>query len=271
MLFTDALKYAWAGVLMQLYTEESEGKVVTIHHPVTYMSGLFRGSQLNWTALTKEVYAIYMSIKKLSFYVTDVEITLRSNHLPLKKFLLKNMLNSKVNNWAIKLETFNIHFKHISEIWNTLADTLSRIVKIDPDMKPDTEKEGYEFGYSCFKEFPPAEVTNIEEQITKDVKLQPDEEISVPETECTLPVPTTKLCSLQLRDTLCQKKAKQVNTNTDTSKSYHIDTNGILRKLFQDNEEVFDTVVLPKILIDPVLLLAHDSSGHNGFHRSICP
>ena len=145
-----------------------------------------------------------------------MEITLRSNHLPLKKFLLKNTLNSKVNNWAIELETFNIHFEHISGIWNTLADTLSRIVKIDPDMKPDTKKEGYEFGYSCFEELPPAEVTKIEEQIMKDVKLWTDEEISVPETECTLPVPMTKLHSLQLRDTLCQKKAKQVNTDTDT-------------------------------------------------------
>ena len=195
---------------MQPYTKEVEGKVVTVHHPVTYMSGLFRGSQLNWAALTKEAYAIYMSVKKLSFYVTDVEITRRSDHLPLKKFLLKNTLNSKVNNWAVKLETFNIHFEHISGIWNTLADTLSRIVKIDPDMKPDTEKEVYEFGYSCFEELSPAETMNIEEQIMKDVKLQPDEEFLTPETECTLPVPTAKLCSLQLRDTLCQKKQSKL-------------------------------------------------------------
>ena len=265
MLFTDTLKYAWAGVLTQPYTKEAEGKVVTVHHPVIYVSGLFRGSQLNWAALTKETYAIYLCVKKLSFYVTDGEITLRSDHLPLKKFLLNNTLNSKVNNWDIKFETFDIHFKHISGIQNTLADTLSRIIKIDPDMKPDTKKEGYEFRYSCFEELPPAEVTNIGEQIMKDVKLWPDEEISVPGTGCTLQVPMTKLHSLQLKDTLCQKKAKQVNTNTDTSKSYYIDTNGILRKLFQDNEEVFDTVALPKIPIDPVLLLlAHDSSGHNG-------
>ena len=88
-LFTDASKYTWAGVLTQPYTEETEGKVVTTHHPVTYVSRLFRGSQLNWAALTKEAYAIYMSVKKLSFYLTDVEITLGSNHLPLKKFLLK--------------------------------------------------------------------------------------------------------------------------------------------------------------------------------------
>ena len=114
VLFTDASKYAWAGILTQPYTEEIEGKVVTTHHLVTYVSGLFRGSQLNWAALTKEAYDIYMSIIKFSFYLTDMEITLRSNHLPLKKFLLKNALNSKVNNWAVELETFNIKFEHIS-------------------------------------------------------------------------------------------------------------------------------------------------------------
>ena len=65
MLFTDASKYAWAGALMQPYTEEMEGKTIIVHHPVTYVSGLFRGSQLNWAALTKETYVIYMSFKKL--------------------------------------------------------------------------------------------------------------------------------------------------------------------------------------------------------------
>ena len=68
---------------------------------------------------------------------------------------------------------------------------------------------------------------------------------------------------------LCQKRAKQVNTNTDTSRLYYSDTDGILRKLLQDNEEVFNTVVLPKILIDPVLQLAHDAAGHNRFHLSV--
>ena len=122
MLLNDASKYAWAGVLTQPYTEETEGRAITVHHPVTYVSGLFRGSQLNWAALTKEAYVIYMSVKKLSFYLTDAEITVRSNHLPLKKFLLKNMLNSKVNSWAVELETFNIHFEHISGTQNTLVE-----------------------------------------------------------------------------------------------------------------------------------------------------
>ena len=171
VLFTDASKHMWAEDLTQPYTKETGGKLVTVHHPVTHVSGLFRGSQLNWATLTKEAYAIYMSVKKLSFYLTDVEITLRSDHLPLKKFLLKNTLNSKVNNWAVELETFNIHFEYISGIWNTLADTLSRIVRMDPDMRQEPEKQGYEFGYSCFEELPPAKVSNMEDTIMKGVKL----------------------------------------------------------------------------------------------------
>ena len=100
-LYTDASKYGWAGVLTQPHTTTIDGKSTTTDHPVAFVSGLFRGSQLNWAALTKEAFAIYMSVKKLSFYLTDAQILLRSDHKPLEKFLLKNTLNSKVNNWVM--------------------------------------------------------------------------------------------------------------------------------------------------------------------------
>ena len=114
VLFTNASKYGWAGVLTQPYKEINEltksttkggasQKKTVIHHPVSYISGLFRGSQLNWAALTKEAYAIYMSIRKLSFYLTNADVLIRSDHLPLKKFLRQNTMNTKVNNWAVEL------------------------------------------------------------------------------------------------------------------------------------------------------------------------
>ena len=91
-LFTDASKYAWACVLTQEYEHEFDGKIKKILHPITYVSGLFKGSQVNWATLTKEAYAIYMSVKKLPYYLQDADIILRSDHLPLKKFLSKNTL-----------------------------------------------------------------------------------------------------------------------------------------------------------------------------------
>ena len=88
ILYTDASKYAWAGVLTQAYTYQQDGKEFSIHHPITYVSGLFKGPQLNWAALTKEAYAIYMVARKLDYYLREAETTIRSDHLPLKSFLL---------------------------------------------------------------------------------------------------------------------------------------------------------------------------------------
>ena len=73
--------------------------------------------------------------KKSAFYITGYEITLRSGHLPLKKFLRKMTLNDMVNNWSTKIESFNINFVHISGKDNVLADILSRLIDMDPDLK----------------------------------------------------------------------------------------------------------------------------------------
>ena len=102
----------------------------------------------------KEAFAIYMSVKKLSLYLTDAKILLRSDHKPLEKFLQKNTLNSKVNNWAMELEAFNIQFDYIKGSSNVLADTLSHLIVIDPDTPLTPEGQGYEFGYAIFEEYP---------------------------------------------------------------------------------------------------------------------
>ena len=105
-----------------------------------------------------------MSVKKLTYYLEDADITLRSDHLPLKKFLAKNTLNLKVNNWAIEISPFRITFEYIKGIKNTLADTMSRLINIDPTVKPESEPEGYEFGYYVFDPLPPMSVEEIDEQ-----------------------------------------------------------------------------------------------------------
>ena len=129
-LKTDTSKYSWAGILIQTHISMVNGKEVTMDHPISYVSGLFHGSQLNWAALMKEAYAIYMSVKKSTLYLTGHEITLRSDHLPFKKFLRKMTLNDTVNNWSTEIESFNINFVHISGIDNILADTLSRLIDV---------------------------------------------------------------------------------------------------------------------------------------------
>ena len=156
MLYTDASKYGWAGVLTQKHTSTVGGKEITMDHLVSYVSGLFGGSQLNWAALTKEAYAIYKSVKKSTFDLTGHELTLRSDHLLLKKFPRKMTLNNTVNNWSTEIESFNINFVHISGKANILADTLSRLIDTDPDLKQQPELEGHEFSKYYFETLPKA-------------------------------------------------------------------------------------------------------------------
>ena len=142
-LYMDASRIGWAGVLTQTFNDE---KGRPKQHPICYVSGQFRGSQQNWAALAKEAYAIYMSVRKLSFYITDAQVIIKCDHLPLKKFLQKQTLNAKVNNWAVELEQFNLHIEWIQGVKNTLADSLSRLLDVDPEAKAHPEKEGCEFG-----------------------------------------------------------------------------------------------------------------------------
>ena len=120
-----------------------------------------------------------MSVKKLSFHLTDAQILLRSDHKPLEKFLLKNTLNSKVNNWAAELEAFNIKFDYIKGSNNIIADTLSHLVAIDLDTPLTPEGQGYEFGYAVFEEFPKVktktyEVNEVIVGTRKEIKNDPD-------------------------------------------------------------------------------------------------
>ena len=158
ILYTDTSGIGWSGVLMQEY-KDKKGKIK--NHPICYVSGQFRGSQLNWAALTKEAYAIYMSIRRLGFYVTDAEVTIKCDHLPLRKFLNKQTMNSKVNNWAVELEQFKLHLDWIPDSKNLLADSLSHLLNIDPDTSQIDEPQGHEFGSYCFEDLQPAQILEI--------------------------------------------------------------------------------------------------------------
>ena len=65
----------------------------------------------------------------------------------MKSFLLKNTKNDKVNNWGVELASkYTLNFEYVKGIKNTLADTMSRLVTLDPDITLVKEPEGYQFG-----------------------------------------------------------------------------------------------------------------------------
>ena len=272
ILYTDASKFGWAGVLTQPHMTTIDGKSTTTDHPVAFVSGLFRGSQLNWAALMKEAFAIYMSVKKLSFYLTDAQILLRSDHKPLEKFLLKNTLNSKVNSWAMELEAFNIQFDYIKGSNNILADTLSRLIAIDPDTPTTPEEPGYEFGYAIFEEFPKVQTKTYE---VNEVIVGTNKAIikNDPELQNSLQcienlIAPQRLKKLQQQDTNIEILKCKLQNNRLDKEYYSLDENELLMRKVIDGGHEFCAIYLPSVLIFQVLRTAHDDLGHNGFPRT---
>ena len=129
----------------------------------------------------------------------DADIILRSDHLPLKKFLQKNTPYSKVNNWAAEISPCRIQFEYIKGIKNTLADTMSRLIQIDPEAKLQPEQEGYEFGYHAFEDMEPIKC----EVNVADIDSLGDP-IPLPGKDIKLPLDTEELKGLQQKDRFCK-------------------------------------------------------------------
>ena len=106
LLFTDASKYHYSGVIMQASTNESHKTLVqlltdddpltsvdsqaqdlklnaNLVHYVAYISGSFNESQYIWPTFTKECFGIFMSIKKCPFYLWNSDSLVCSDHKPL--------------------------------------------------------------------------------------------------------------------------------------------------------------------------------------------
>ena len=212
-----------------------------------------------------------MSIKKSTFYLTGHEITLRSDHLPLKKFLRKMTLNNMENNWSTEIESFNINFVHILGKANVLADTLSRLIDTDPDLKQQPELEGHEFDKYCFKALlkvrgsishtkiggDTAEVCEI--QITYDNPKNLELLVG-------LPLDDEKFACLQENDLKIWDLHDKVKEGAYNE--FYFVNNDVLFRSIVDNGHKFKARVIPESLMDVVLHLGHNQSGHNGYQRT---
>ena len=195
-----------------------------------------------------------MSVKKLLFYLTDAQILLRSDHKPLEKFLLKNTLNSKVNNWAMELKAFNIQFDYIKGSNNILADTLSCLIAIDPDTPTMPEEPGYEFGYAIFEEFPKVQTKTNEVIVGTDteiIKNNPELKNSL---QCIQnPIAPQRLRKLQQQDPNIEILKCKLQNNRLDKESYSLDENELLTRKVIDGGHEFCAIYLPSVLIFQVL------------------
>ena len=126
--------------------------------------------------------------------------------MPLHKFLMKNTKNATVNNWAVAIEDYNLKFEYIKGVKNTLADTMSCLVQLDPDTALPPEPDHEEFGKP--RGSAPAGEEGIHALLPGCLELAEQGENGVPFQSTDLPtwgLPDTEVREAQSKDGLCQR------------------------------------------------------------------
>ncbi len=119
-LYTDACDYAVGAILVQ---SDENG----IERVIQYVSHQLSGPQLRWATIEKEAYAVVYSIHKLRPYLYGAQFTVYTDHKPLTSLFTKEMINTKIQRWAVFLSEYGAKIEYRKGTNNIRADMLSRI------------------------------------------------------------------------------------------------------------------------------------------------
>ena len=85
--------------------------------------------------------------------------------------------------------------------------------------------------------------------------------------EIKLPLKPKQLQQLQKNDTYCRDVAKKLHKDMELQKIF-IKEEGVLYRLRIEDGRTFKCILVPQVLQDFMIILAHDYSGHNGSRRT---
>ncbi|GFW21079.1 hypothetical protein TNCV_2703191 [Trichonephila clavipes] len=117
---TDASNYALGAVLLQ-----GEG---SDEHPIEYASRLLTPAERNYSTTEREALAVVWALKKFRGYIEGTEITVASDHQPLKWLLNLKSPTGRLARWALEIQSLNLKVQYIPGKANVVADMLSRPV-----------------------------------------------------------------------------------------------------------------------------------------------
>lgn len=119
ILRTDASNYAVGAVLLQK-TEDGDEK------PIEYASRLLTQAERNYSTSEREALAVVWALKKYQGYLDGAEVTLGTDHQPLRWLMTLRSPSGRLARWALLIQSFNLNIEYIPGKANVVADYLSR-------------------------------------------------------------------------------------------------------------------------------------------------
>ena len=86
--------------------------------------------------------------------------------------------------------------------------------------------------------------------------------------EIRLPLKLKELQQLQKNDMYCRDVAKKLHKDTELQKIF-IKEEGVLYRLWIEDGRTFECILVPQVLQDFMIILAHNYSGHKWFQKNL--
>ncbi|KAG5873264.1 hypothetical protein JTB14_013175 [Gonioctena quinquepunctata] len=115
---TDASSFALGAVLVQ-----GEGAE---EHPVEYASRLLTKPEQNYSTTEREALAVVWALDKFRGYIEGSEVTLSTDHQPLRWLLNIKSPTGRLARWALRIQSYNLKIEYLPGKRNVIADFLSR-------------------------------------------------------------------------------------------------------------------------------------------------
>ena len=130
-LHTDASDYGIGAYLFQVVDGEER--------PAAFISKTLSETQLRWSTIEKEAYAIFYALTQLQHLIRDRFFTLRTDHNNLT--YLNVHPSAKVLRWKLAIQEYDFAIEHIPGKHNHVADNMSRLCASQKPPKSKHNKE----------------------------------------------------------------------------------------------------------------------------------
>jgi transposase InsO family protein len=132
----DASDYGIGGYLFQKIPN-ADGKVE--EKPIAFISKTLNKTQLKWSTMEKETFAIFTCLMKWEHHLRDVKFTLMTDHKNIT-FLNKHP-SQKVMRWKLAIQEYDFDIIHIPGKDNIVADGFSRFCLFPEDEDFDNDMD----------------------------------------------------------------------------------------------------------------------------------
>ncbi|XP_068245439.1 uncharacterized protein [Palaemon carinicauda] len=119
-LRTDASYHGLGAVILQ----DHDG----VFKPVCYAGRKLNKSELNYSTIEKELFAIVWGIERFKEFLYGKEFVLQTDHAPLKYLSSMKNKNDRLMRWALSLQPYSFFIEYIRGSDNVCSDMISRCI-----------------------------------------------------------------------------------------------------------------------------------------------